>query len=66
MRKITVAEAARSFMAILKAAEAGEEVIITRAGRPIAKLAGLSEGKTETPADPARPRLRSLGFRDHP
>ena len=65
MRKVSVGEAARGFMAILKAAEDGEDVVITRAGRPVARLIRVSGGKPEGPIDPTKPRFRSLGWRDH-
>jgi prevent-host-death family protein len=66
MRVITVAEAARAFMAILKAAEDGEEVVITRAGKPVAKLV-KADTPAEQPGAPAsgRPRMRSIGWRNH-
>jgi len=67
MRTIAASEAARSFMAILKAAEDGEEVVITRAGRPIAKLVKMAG--TEAQANPDKgpgSRMRSIGWRDHP
>jgi prevent-host-death family protein len=67
MRSIAVSEAARSFMAILKAAEHGEEVVITRAGKPIAKLVKMTDEQPGAkPEEPAKPRMRSIGWRDHP
>ena len=68
MKSVAVSEAQRSFMAILKAAEDGEEVVITRAGKPVAKLVKATEGSEETarPAESAPPRMRSIGWRDHP
>ena len=67
MRSIAASEAARSFMAVLKAAEDGEEVVITRAGRPIAKLVKIVSSETEARTSAAGgPRMRSIGWRDHP
>ena len=66
MRSIAASEAARSFMAILKSAEDGEEVVITRAGKPIARLLKVESGGTEANPEPVRSRMRSSGWRDHP
>ena len=67
MKSIAASEAARSFMAVLKAAEDGEEVVITRAGKPIAKVVKVASSETETRTSEAGgPRLRSIGWRDHP
>jgi len=67
MRMVPVGEAARSLNALLKAAESGEEVIITRAGKPIAKLIGVTaRAEPNDPSNaPERPRMRSIGFRNH-
>lgn len=67
MRSIPATEAARAFLAILKAAEAGEEIVITREGKPVAKL--VKAGVEDTAAKPGEqtpPRMRSIGWRDHP
>ena len=67
MRSVDAGEAAHSFMAILKAAEDGEEVVITRAGKPIAKLVKVAGDQAGTkPDEAAKPRMRSIGWRDHP
>ena len=67
MRSIAASEAARSFMALLKAIEDGEEVVITRAGKPIAKLVKVAHSEHETkPEQTSRARMRSIGWRDHP
>jgi len=67
MRLIAASAAARGFMAILKAAEDGEEVVITRAGKPVAKLLKASdEGVTTRPGAPGATRMRSIGWRDSP
>ena len=64
MRLIAVSAAARGFMAILKAAEDGEEVVITRAGKPVAKLIKASGEGVAT--RPGATRMRSIGWRDSP
>ena len=67
MRSIAASEAARSFMTVLKTAESGEEVVITRAGKPIAKLVRVESAVTEPKQnETARTRMRSIGWRDHP
>ena len=67
MRSIAASEAARSFMAILKAAVDGEEIVITRAGKPIARLIRADgDGAAAEPGEQAAVRMRSIGWRDHP
>ena len=51
MREIGAFEAKTHLSALLEAVEAGEEVLITRRGKPVARL---------VPARPARVRLGSL------
>ncbi|SEH06444.1 type II toxin-antitoxin system Phd/YefM family antitoxin [Candidatus Venteria ishoeyi] len=43
MRTISLAEAKTHLSELLNQAEIGEEIIITRHGRPVAKLAGISK-----------------------
>ena len=63
MRKVGLAEAKAQLSALLDAVEAGEEVVITRRGRPVARVV------QERPAVPAASgwveRLRDL-HRDQP
>lgn len=58
MRKVGLAEAKAQLSALLDAVEAGEEVVITRRGRPVARVV------RERPAAPATTgwveRLREL------
>jgi prevent-host-death family protein len=58
MRKVGLAEAKAQLSALLDAVEAGEEVVITRRGRPVARVV------RERPAAPAATgwveRLREL------
>lgn len=44
MLKVSVTEAKNRLSALLDGIERGEDVIITRRGRPIARLTGLSPG----------------------
>lgn len=46
MRKVNATHARRHLAALLKAVEAGETVIITRHGHPIAKLEPITTGMT--------------------
>ena len=67
MKSIAASEAARSFMMILQTAEGGEDVVITRAGKPIAKLVKMAGTENQTKPDEVnRARMRSIGWRDHP
>ena len=50
MKSVNVHEAKTHFSALLKKVEAGEEVVIAKAGRPIARLV------------PAEANTRRLGF----
>jgi len=43
MPQISIARAKAEFAAIVARAEAGEEVVITRNGRPVARVAPLAE-----------------------
>ena len=60
MRTMGVREAKRRLATILHAVEAGEEIVLTRAGRPVARLTriitdkrpiGIDDGKLTIPAD---------------
>ena len=50
--KISAAEANRSFSRLLRGVREGRSYVVTSHGRPIARLAPISEGKT--PEDRAR------------
>lgn len=62
MRRVSVSEARASWPKLLASAEAGEEVIITRHGRPVAHLAPASgaarlpDGAALRAANPALPK----------
>lgn len=45
MRTVNVHEAKTHLSRLLEAVEAGEEVTIARAGRPVARLVGLARGR---------------------
>lgn len=51
--QVTITEAKARFDELLKAAEAGETVIVTRHGKPVARIAGI-----EAPA--SLPRIGAL------
>ena len=51
-------EAKNEFSALLERAEAGEEIVMTRRGRPIAKLVSIADGRTKDRAREAACRLR--------
>lgn len=56
MRRVTATHARRHLAELLQAVEAGEEVIITRHGQPIARLEPLATGMSPFPD---RSELRS-------
>lgn len=56
MREVSVSHARRHLSALLAAVEAGETVIITRFGQPIARLEPITTGKGPFPD---RTELRS-------
>jgi len=41
--QVTISEAKAHFAELLKAAEAGEPVIVTRHGKPVARIEGIEE-----------------------
>ncbi len=41
--QVTISEAKAHFAELLKAAEAGETVIVTRHGKPVARIEGIEE-----------------------
>lgn len=43
--KINIHEAKTNFSKLIEKAEAGEEIIIARSGKPVAKLTGLGPAK---------------------
>jgi prevent-host-death family protein len=45
MRHGSVGEAEAHFSALLKRAEAGEEVLVTRSGRPVARIVSANSAK---------------------
>lgn len=51
MKTVTVYEAKTHLSALLTAVEAGEEVIVTRHGRPIARIAAIVPRAERVPGD---------------
>lgn len=49
MRKVNVSHARRHLAELLQAVEAGETVIITRHGQPVARLEPITTGMTPFP-----------------
>lgn len=49
MRIVTASEARRQLPKLLAAVEAGEEIIITRRGRPVARLTSVAVGMSPFP-----------------
>lgn len=49
MREITVREANQNFSQVIAAAERGETIVVTKNGRPVAKITPQSEDRTADP-----------------
>ncbi len=49
MREITVREANQNFSQVIAAAERGETIVITKNGRPVAKIMPQSGDRTDDP-----------------
>ena len=48
MKKASVAEAKAHFSALIKGAESGEEVLVTRGGVPVARIVPVTPAKKRT------------------
>ncbi|MDN5871312.1 MAG: type II toxin-antitoxin system prevent-host-death family antitoxin [Nitrococcus sp.] len=59
MRKVNVREARERIGLLLDAVEAGEEVVITRRGRPVARLSGVGDTGRDRPQFPDRRGFRA-------
>ncbi len=59
MYRVNVKEARKNISRLLDAVLAGEEVIITRRGRPVARLQGVDEHKAGPQQFPQRVEFRS-------
>ena len=62
MATMTAREANQSFSKLLKAAENGEEVVITRRGKPVAKLVAIEAETVEQQARRQAEREEALEF----
>jgi prevent-host-death family protein len=51
MRSVSVLEAKTQLSSLIKAVEAGEEVVITRRGAPVARLAAVEKRIERVPGD---------------
>jgi prevent-host-death family protein len=49
MREITVREANQNFSQVIAAAERGETIVVTKNGRPVAKITPQSEDRGKDP-----------------
>jgi prevent-host-death family protein len=49
MREITVREANQNFSQVIAAAERGETIVVTKNGRPVAKITPQSEDRADDP-----------------
>jgi prevent-host-death family protein len=49
MREITVREANQNFSQVIAAAERGETIVVTKNGRPVAKIMPQSEDRANDP-----------------
>ncbi|MHB0980442.1 MAG: type II toxin-antitoxin system Phd/YefM family antitoxin [Thermoleophilia bacterium] len=58
MREVSVREARAEIARLLEAAEAGEDVIITRRGRPVARLVAVAAESVPQIAFTSRGELR--------
>jgi prevent-host-death family protein len=54
MRTVSIREANQNFSRLLKEVEAGETMVITRQGRPVAQLAPRQESRFDDPEFRAR------------
>lgn len=51
MRTLSIAEAKAHLSAVVDSVEAGEEVVITRHGRPVARIVAESPARNRDPAE---------------
>jgi prevent-host-death family protein len=49
MREITIREANQNFSQVIAAAERGETIVVTKNGRPVAKISPQSGDRTDDP-----------------
>jgi antitoxin (DNA-binding transcriptional repressor) of toxin-antitoxin stability system len=66
MMQVTVAEAKTQLSSLLDAVEAGQAVVITRRGKPIAELPQLAALRASLPAQPASGVDTIRALRDEP
>lgn len=60
MKTVSAREANQQFSRLLRAAAEGEDVVITRRGKPVAKLVALRSTKARTARAKARARMMKL------
>ena len=59
-REVALREANQRFAEYVRAVEAGESFVITRRGRPVARLVPISEGKRALTPEQQAARARAL------
>jgi len=59
MERVSVREARKHIGRLLDAVAGGEEIIITRRNKPVAKLIAISPDETGVPAFPSRREFRA-------
>jgi prevent-host-death family protein len=64
MRKVTVSEAKASLSALLESVAAGEEVVITKRNRPMARLVPVEPSKGKPRFGSAREAFERSGLTD--
>lgn len=60
MREIGAFEAKNRLGTLLDWAEQGEEIVITRRGKPVARLVGATSGADRTKSQAAAARIRAM------
>ena len=58
MQRVNIHEAKTHFSKLVERVEAGEEIVIARAGRPVAKLVGYSAPSGKRPSGTLRGKIR--------
>lgn len=66
MKTVNIHEAKTHFSRLVARAEEGEEIVIARAGRPVAKLSGLPRTGKRRPLGTARGKIVVHGDFDAP
>jgi prevent-host-death family protein len=57
---VTIAEAKRRFSELVRAAELGETIVITRDGKPVAQLSSIPSGRRKVRLGEMKDRIQLL------